>query len=460
MKDFKNINLISGIDSLYYFIKTNENYDELFLDILDQFQTQKDLFERDEIDYTNKDICVTIKDFTLQYLNKAEGFYWFRDVGENFRVGFKDENKNLRLHNIQVQLEGKGIYTLGIKSLLSLVNDDLLKDVRSNLLHLTRADINCFVNYDFSFVDKTMFTSKKKSYKTISEFGSANKTQTIYVGKKPFLLRLYDKKEELKNSPKKEIMQEYFLNNGLDIKKPIFNIEFEMHRTYLRSLNILTVEDLLKNVNSLFKKSMDEIRLIDTSTIKQTDIKNNTKNRASTLPIWRYIKDSFNIDAFLQSDTQLKRVKRQDYTYTYNHFIRDFSLFLLKVKNKNKKLDITSEFVSILAKQLLDEVVIESREYKSENSSEVKKGYTDVIYLDKAGNKIDNKRLLDSGELIKPISVLSFRECSDELLEKEIYELENSFFFEDNDKKLQISQKLINAYKERDRRKAKNASRT
>ena len=35
-------------------------------------------------------------------------------INEYFKIGFKDYLKNRGLHNIRVQLQGEGIYTLGI----------------------------------------------------------------------------------------------------------------------------------------------------------------------------------------------------------------------------------------------------------------------------------------------------------------------------------------------------------
>jgi len=40
------IKMIHGIDSLYYFCESNENYDNLFLEILDQMEEKKGIFEK------------------------------------------------------------------------------------------------------------------------------------------------------------------------------------------------------------------------------------------------------------------------------------------------------------------------------------------------------------------------------------------------------------------------------
>ena len=213
----ENIKLVNGIDTLYYFAQSNENYDNLFLDILNQMENIKSKFDEQEIQYENNNINITIKDISLQYLGKNEGFYWFRDFNEFFKIGFKDTDTNKRLHDIRVQLQGVGIYNIGIKSLLVLINDNLLKGYVTNLFEITRADLNCFIQYDFSFINKEMFSTRKRNFATVSEIGTATKTQTIYVGRQPFRLRMYDKKEELKKSNKKNMMYKYFLNNGFNV---------------------------------------------------------------------------------------------------------------------------------------------------------------------------------------------------------------------------------------------------
>lgn len=440
-EDLKSIPMICGIDSLYYFIETNNSYDNFYNELIEQIELKKSEFEEKEVEYKNSDISVKLKNISLAYLNKAEGFYWFKDSNEFFRVGFKDNLTNRNLHNIRVQLQGVGIYTLGIKTLLSFINDNLLRDISSGLYPITRVDINCFINYDFSFIDKTMFASRKKRYMSICEFGSANAIQTIYVGKSPFLLRIYDKKLELKKSSKKELMYDYFLSNGLDLDKPIFNIEFEMHRNHLRAYNIKTLEDVLKNINNLFKKAMSDIRLIDTSTITKKDLKNNSKSRAKTLLIWEYIKESFDIDIFLQSEFSIKRLQTNSYLYDEDKFIEEFNKLIKKALTHQVYID--SEFISNLVENyFLDK---EDKKEAYIQSQKPKRIYTPVSI------KGDTKeyRLLNSGELIEPLKVVPVNELSNKELEDEITFLESQLFFGDINQRTDLLNKLNVAYEEK-----------
>ena len=202
----KNIKKIFGIDSLYYFCESNENYDDIYLEILDQIEEVKGKFEKKEIEFENSDINIHLNDIPLCFLGKAEGFHWFRDINNYFKIGFKDTYKNRGLNDIRVQLLGIGIYTIGIKSLIDFINNILLKSITTGYCPVTRADLNCFIQYDFSFVTKEMFSTRKRQYSTINEIGSSTSLQTIYVGKEPFKLRLYNKKEELKKNKKKDLM--------------------------------------------------------------------------------------------------------------------------------------------------------------------------------------------------------------------------------------------------------------
>lgn len=309
-EDIKNFKKLGGIDSLYFFFESNENYDDLYLDIKDQIENAKADLLRNEIIADNNCIFVRIKDINLQYLGNKEGFYWLRDENHIFRIGFKDKNKNNGLHNIRVQLEGNGIYTFGINSIIKFLEKRILEGYITNYTPISRADLNCFVQYDLGFIDKTMFSTRKRKYSTINEIGTANETQTIYVGKPPFKLRIYNKSLEMKNSKKFDVMREYFLNNGFDLEKTIFNIEFEMHRLYLRTFEIDDIKDLFPNVEVLFKNAMDEIRLIDKDSVSKEKLEHN-KYEAETHTIWKQIKSSYKIGNFLQNSIPLERIKRQ-----------------------------------------------------------------------------------------------------------------------------------------------------
>jgi len=307
---------IAGIDTLYYFYETNDSYDDLYLDILNQIDETKSKFEKKYLNYENKDIRIAINNQSFIFNGKAQGFYWFSQIDGYLKISFKDYTTNKGLNDIQVQFSAVGIYTLGLKALIKYT-DDLLTGFITGHKPLTRVDLNIFIQSDLSWIDKSMFVARKRSYISIfKEIASKHKLETIYVGKKPFLLRIYNKRVELENSNKKEMMFEYFLTNGITPLKDIFNIEFEMHRDYFKSFQIDTVDDLLSRAELLFKDCLSAIRLVDLSTIKDSTLNSKNKNRATTHKLWQDINNSYKLKDFLSIDSPLEKIKRKSYLYT------------------------------------------------------------------------------------------------------------------------------------------------
>lgn len=238
----KNTPIISAVDALYYFGQSGAHYDNFYLDIMNQIEDKKAEFTALNYAYNDNDIIVTINTIDVKLSGMGrDGFIWFNH--DFFRVGFKDCEKSPNIHNIRVQLNSIGIYTLGIKSLVEYINTKLLDGalLSTNYFPVTRIDVNMFVQHNFNFLTKEMILSKKKTHSAnISERTTGYELETYYVGKKPFLLRIYNKLKELESASdiKKELMHNYFLINNLDTRKPIFNVEFEFHREFLKQYDI------------------------------------------------------------------------------------------------------------------------------------------------------------------------------------------------------------------------------
>jgi hypothetical protein len=314
---------ISGIDTLYYFYESNDSYDDLFLDIVDQTEEAIGRFEKRHIPYSNKDIKILINKQAFTFNGKAQGFFWFTHIDEYLTIGFKDHLTNRGLNDIQIQLNAIGIYTLSLNTLIKYT-DDLLAGFITGYKPLTRVDLNIFVQSDLSWISKEMFVARKRSYISIfKEIATKHQLQTLYIGKKPFLLRLYNKAEELKSSKKKDMMYEYFLNNGFDSLENVFNIEFEMHRNYFKSFKIDTVDDLLQRAELLFQDCLNAIRLVDLSTITDNTIDSKNKNRALTHPLWEHLSTSYKLNDFLALEAPLERIKRKSYRYTIQEAIEE-----------------------------------------------------------------------------------------------------------------------------------------
>lgn len=320
MNESKNIAYVCGVDALYFFVQSSAEYEDVYLDILNQIDQQEKAFKALNYPYQDNEIIVVINEIEIRYSGKGrDGFYWFNH--EFFRVGFKDPEKNRTIHDIRIQLNAIGIYTIGIQSLIEYITEHFLKDMilKKRYFPITRMDLNMFIQHDFRYLCKEMVVSKKKNHSAkIGECSSGYELETYYVGKNPFMLRIYNKLKELKTaSPKKkELMLNYFGVHGLDINEPIFNVEFEMHREFLKEYGIDTIEDALGRAQSLFELGCDLIKLIDINSITQTQLYSNNRRRADILPIWEFIATHYRLDTFMQITTPMNKIEKISYAYS------------------------------------------------------------------------------------------------------------------------------------------------
>ncbi len=340
--------IVSGIDSLYYFMESNEAYDDFFVDMLEELDLQK---EKGSYSFgKSAPQQIELNGVRLLYTGNPEGFHYFKDEEEFIYIAFKDTYKQKGLHDIRVRLQARGIYTLGLKSLIEYV-DSMVGDISNGSKHITRLDLNTFVDVDFSGLYSFMFATRKRYSSSIyKDVRGSNILETLYVGKPPFRLRVYDKKKELEKSKKRELMYEYLLNAGMDKSRPIWNIEFEMHREFLKEFKILSVEDAISNAENLFRQACDYIRLVDISDISQTDILGGHKNRAPTLPIWQKIKDGYGLKEFMQIAAPLERVKKRVRKYEYADAFTEGVALAWRMKVNGYEMD--SEFLDDVREEM------------------------------------------------------------------------------------------------------------
>lgn len=310
----------SGIDTIYYFVQSGAGYNSFYLDLIDQIEDKKREFEILGISYQDNDIIVKINDIDIKYSGAGrDGFHWFNH--EFFRVGFKDTEKAQNIHNIRVQLNAIGIYTLGITSLIEYVNKEFLKGIVSveKYFPITRIDVNMFIQHNFRYLKKEMILSKKKNHSAnISERSNAYELETYYVGKKPFLLRIYNKLSELESASdiKREIMLNHFGINNMDITQPIFNVEFELHREFLTQYGIDTLDQALKSSKRLFELGCDLIKVLDVSELSEKQINSSNRKRAPLNPVWEYITNNYDNSEFMQITTPLEKIEKYSYRYS------------------------------------------------------------------------------------------------------------------------------------------------
>jgi len=132
------------------------------------------------------------------------------------------------------------------------------------------------------------------------------KIETLYFGSRKtqkVLCRIYNKTREVIETKSKLWFFDIWEKENLDIMN-VWNVEFELHRDFLREINIDTFTDLIDNLKGIWYYLTHEwIRHIDMSTATR-------RERCHVRPIWHDIQDGYNkfdMDGYIDRDLQRLR---------------------------------------------------------------------------------------------------------------------------------------------------------
>lgn len=329
-----NFKTLSGIDTLYYFAQSNEHYPDFFHHSIEiPIMLAHELYCK----FIPKDsLKLSLFDMEFTYLNKGNGFHFFRDKANMFRIGFKDPTTSTNVHDIWIQCEFLGIYGMGVVRLTQYINN-LLGEITSPNYFVNRADLNIFVPYDLINAIDTdnIVTTKRKEGKI---FGDRKGYETLYVGKNPAKLRIYDKYKEAHVSNKEIIMAFILEQHGMKLEPPFFNLEFQLGRAWFKQFKISTLDDLFANTTMIFHKCMKMVRVVDPTSISQKDIEANRMYKAKNDSLWDYLKESYKFDPVEQNLLPLERIPYEKKYLTQERFVIDFEKLLDKYDKDGVKI--------------------------------------------------------------------------------------------------------------------------
>jgi len=308
----QSVRIVGGIDTLYFFADVaGENYNKIYYELI----VNGKFFEGFEfIGYSGKNTGFVGSWFVYKEKSDIKVNGKFLDVSL-FRVGFKNPDKQKNVKNVYIQLYAEGIYYLGLENLLQYI-DELFRSygLEVSEYYVSRADINAFVNYDFSDIKKEMFKVPSRSVEIIeneeveikidtkTKTFVTNKLETLYFGsrKSDINLKIYNKKKELMpngmpNNTKFFVMLKYFETNGIDLLNgSVWNVEFSLKRKGLLSYGINTISDLLLKAGNVFKDLMSKYVFLGYDVNKIENYRK-SKNLSKLLPhiIWTFISNSY-----------------------------------------------------------------------------------------------------------------------------------------------------------------------
>jgi hypothetical protein len=149
------------------------------------------------------------------------------------------------------------------------------------------------LNVDFNktgFDDVTRWVSLAKKYNIHGEYRTPN---YIAFGKGDLMLRIYHKTGELAENAgdaKDRFFQSLWANHLQSLPpKHVTRIEFQIRRTNIKQLEINTVGDLVKKLNSIWAYCCREWARFHSTKIKEEDRKKKSYKKYKTAFIWDFV---------------------------------------------------------------------------------------------------------------------------------------------------------------------------
>ena len=338
---------IAGVDALYYHLKINfQHYTQFYNNSFLINALQFGPFTRISENW--------LKQYTYCEL---------RNPSNNLlmaRIGFKNLNTRDNLDSVQVQMDTYYMNTTGVlQSYYDVVEQIEALGLQVVKSKVSRIDLNTYVyGYDFSYLEYFYFSTLMRSNTKIYN-GAKDRLETFYLGSRsssaPYM-RIYNKWSELmakdEDQQKQSLIRYKFLKEydiHLDMDKPLWNVEFELKREFLKSYKIDTVEECLQSVNVLHSELMKRIRLMT----QKRKVDENHSDRIPTAPIWETIGTNYN---FQDSNVPLDKLPAIKYSKDINWLInrvREFKQVQSDNLTDNEILFLISQELTQIRKEAL-----------------------------------------------------------------------------------------------------------
>ena len=358
----QSIKALGGVDTLYFFADV---FGELYRNFY--FKEIKDL---------EKDDFIRISElYSLEYIGYSgnpNGFIgsFFRLYaaidGHNYpvtRIGFKNPDKQRNVLNCYCQIEGSSIYMFGITKtlfyILEFLNTSFDCSVDLSNCQASRVDVNAFVNYDFSSINKENFRTRllaeKDSFGDGFVYGTRGHTQTLYFGSRASKVgfKMYNKKLELgQNLSASSFVKQAFLCSAFGVSADdisylysdfqVWNIEFSFKREVLREFDACTVDKVLSKVLSLFEFGMDYVVFLGFDDEKIAKFKaNNNQHLLKSCDLWQHIKNNATFSNIDFGDEYVKRVIKKSAEAHKEYYLKMIKAQLRHIREHN--LSLTSD---------------------------------------------------------------------------------------------------------------------
>lgn len=327
---------VCGLDALYFYIKINFlDYTDFYLNHLLKGHLEGDNFVLLNKDYNSQFTYFKhlgqIKKNNINFSNEG-----LSPMQEICRIGFKNLNQRDNLDSIIIQMNSNAIQQMNIDDIVFYFTELLQSfGLMPQKFQLSRVDLNTYVfDYSFDWLSFDYFSTKSKK---VQPKYNGYDLETFYLGSREngLFLRIYDKIKQLNSLDYSEgNIKEYLISLKYISKyktipnyTSLWNVEIELRREQLRLYKIDTLDDLNKNVNSLFKIILSKsIRLL-----QEGKKMSSNDNRIPTHSVWNHIINEYDYNGspILELDKEKIKEYKRDKTWLKNRLVE----FLEEPKN-------------------------------------------------------------------------------------------------------------------------------
>lgn len=279
-----------------------KDYDKCIAEHLNLLEDKKNEAKALASKCSSEKTTITINNETFQVLGNGTRNYAYILHNDDYEVKLAQvRSSNQDFYPINIKIKSENLWSKGYMNawnfIINWINSGI-GSVKSNKVN--RLDLCCHTD-DLQILDGDFDTFKGRFHKDEifrymrkpcgMTFGSRS-SNTVYC-------RIYDKTLEITQTNKKLWFKDIWLEKGLNPER-VWNIEFQLDRTFFKENSIESIEDAFMNLKSMWHYCTKEW-------IVKVDLSRTRKERCPTNKHWELIQNAF--DSF-KGESLIKREKQ------------------------------------------------------------------------------------------------------------------------------------------------------